>query len=357
MTDSDFLEGITSQTVTTDRIDTHVLTAGPEDGTPVILLHGNVSSARFWEETMLALPEDYRGLAPDLRGYGNSETKPVDGTRGVADFAEDIQALVEQTIDEDQFHLVGWSNGGGVAMQYAIDHPERLRSLTLVNPLSPYGFGGTADVEGTPCWPDYAGSGGGIVEDEFVQRLEDNDRSSEADASPRNVLYGGYFAPEADIDLPEDREEAYVTAMLNTATGDANYPGEGTASEHWPYTAPGEAGVNNAVSPKYCDLSGLADIDPQPPILWIRGAQDLIVSDTSLFDPGYLGQIGEIPDWPGEDAYPPQPMVSQTRSVLEEYADTGGTYTETVIEDAGHTPHVERPDEFQDHLFDILEDT
>ena len=50
------LEGITSRMVPTARLNTHVLGCGPEDGTPVVFLHGNFSAATYWEETMLALP-------------------------------------------------------------------------------------------------------------------------------------------------------------------------------------------------------------------------------------------------------------------------------------------------------------
>ena len=50
------LEGVTAKMVTTDRLTTRVLFTGPEDGVPVLFLHGNASSATWWEENMLALP-------------------------------------------------------------------------------------------------------------------------------------------------------------------------------------------------------------------------------------------------------------------------------------------------------------
>jgi len=80
--------------------------------------------------------------------------------------------------------------------------------------------------------------------------------------------------------------------------------------------------------------------------LWIRGSHDRVVSDQSTSDIGYLGKIGVIPDWPGEEIYPPQPMLSQTRSVLEKYSAAGGTYQEVVIENTAHIPFIEKPDEF-----------
>ncbi|RLC87291.1 MAG: hypothetical protein DRJ03_06315 [Chloroflexi bacterium] len=48
------MDGVTAETITTDRITTRVLCTGPEDSVPVLFLHGNFSSATWWEETMLA---------------------------------------------------------------------------------------------------------------------------------------------------------------------------------------------------------------------------------------------------------------------------------------------------------------
>jgi pimeloyl-ACP methyl ester carboxylesterase len=70
--------------------------------------------------------------------------------------------------------------------------------------------------------------------------------------------------------------------------------------------------------------------------------------------PGTLGSMGLIPEWPGMEAYPPQPMVGQIRHVLKKYEAVGGSYEEVVIQDAGHAPFIEKPDEFnallQGHL-------
>jgi pimeloyl-ACP methyl ester carboxylesterase len=97
-------------------------------------------------------------------------------------------------------------------------------------------------------------------------------------------------------------------------------------------------------------------IGRKPDVLWVRGADDAIVSDTSLLDFGYLGRLGAVPGWPGDDVYPPQRMVSQLRSFLDEYAANGGAYHEEVIPDCGHTPHVERPEEFKRIVFGLIEE-
>ena len=89
---------------------------------------------------------------------------------------------------------------------------------------------------------------------------------------------------------------------------------------------------------------------PGPPVLWLRGADDVIVSDTSLYDLAYLGSLGAVPGWPGAQEWPPQPMVAQTRAVLDGYAASGGRYREAVIEDSGHGPHLDQPERFMAEL-------
>ena len=351
MPDSNLLTGISSAMVETSRLKTHILTSGPANGVPIIFVHGNISSSRFWEETMLALPQQYRAIAVDLRGFGQSETKPVDATRGVRDFSDDLHSLID-SMELAQVHLIGWSMGGGVAMQYTIDHSNIVASLVLIAPMSPYGFGGTKDVNGTPCWLDFAGSGGGAASPEFARRLADGDRSEESNLSPRSTMKAFYFKPP--FQPTPEREEVFLSAMLSTKIGDGNYPGDIISSENWPAVAPGTMGVINALSPKYSNLSALAQIDSKPPVLWVRGDSDQIVSDTSLFDFGYLGRLGAVPGWPGEDVFPPQPMIAQTRALFDAYQANGGQAREAVLPNCGHSPHVEQPAAFQDAVFGFL---
>jgi pimeloyl-ACP methyl ester carboxylesterase len=131
------------------------------------------------------------------------------------------------------------------------------------------------------------------------------------------------------------------------AIGDTHYPGDTAPSPNWPGAAPGEHGVNNAISPKFCDLSGFADIRDRPDVLWIRGDADQIVSDASLVDLGNLGALGAVPGWPGAEVFPAQPMIGQMRAVLDHYRAAGGWYAEHVLGNCGHSPHLEHPEEFQ----------
>lgn len=337
------LPGIESRRVATPRLTLHALLSGPEDGTPVLFVHGNASSSTFWEETMLALPEGYRAVAPDLRGYGDTDDVLVDATRGVGDWVDDLLALKE-ALGIERYHAVGHSLGGSVLWGLLAADGGNVLSATMVAPGSPYGFGGTKGEDGVPCFPDFAGSGGGSVNPDFARRMGEGDRGEEDAGSPRVVMNTYYWKPP----FRAEREEELLSGLLSEKVGPQKYPGDFVASENWPGVAPGVWGPANAISAKYVGdtVERLLALEEKPRILWVRGADDQIVSDESLFDFGTLGKLGAVPGWPGEEVFPPQPMVSQTRQVLERYRAEGGAYRELVFDDVGHTPYLERPTEF-----------
>lgn len=101
-----------------------------------LLLHGNMSSSLFWDTMLERFPEAYTVFALDLRGFGGSSyTRPVEN---LSDFAEDVKLFVE-SLELRTFDLIGWSMGGGVAMQYAAVQPERVRKLVLMASISTRG--------------------------------------------------------------------------------------------------------------------------------------------------------------------------------------------------------------------------
>jgi pimeloyl-ACP methyl ester carboxylesterase len=260
------------------------------------------------------------------------------------DWSDDLAALLD-ALQIEKAHFVGWSMGAGVLYRFITDYPGKALTITLTCPVSPYGFGGTKDVQGTPCYADFAGSGGGVVNPVFVQRIQMGDRGAEDPNSPRNIINAFYYkAP-----FRAAREEDFLTAALMEKTGGERYPGDFVPSANWPNVAPGVKGPVNCWSPKYIpqtDVTELLAVTPKPPILWVRGGADAIVSDISIFDFGALGKLGYVPGWPGDEIYPPQPMIQQTRAVFEQYAARGGSFREHVIADAAHSPHIEKPADF-----------
>ena len=108
----------------------HETWCGKADGPPIVLLHGLGSSSADWRFQRPVLGEHYRLIIPDLRAHGRS---PRGRGRLTAEtMAADVAALLD-TLDVPAAHVVGLSLGGCVALALALDHPSRVRSLTLVN--------------------------------------------------------------------------------------------------------------------------------------------------------------------------------------------------------------------------------
>jgi pimeloyl-ACP methyl ester carboxylesterase len=349
------LEGVAARNLTTDRLTTRVLFTGPDNGIPVLFIHGNFSNATWWEETILALPPKFRGIAPDLRGYGGADPDvKIDATRGMGDFVDDALALMDH-LGHERFHLVGNSLGGLVVWWMMADVPQRLLSVTLAGPGAPFGFGGTRDASGTPTTPDFAGSGGGLINPDLVKSILDGDRNSLSDFSPRGIMrrlvWGEGHIPE--------REDALIDAMFRVHIGECELPGDSESSPNWPFVRPGKWGATNAMSPKYIDnlVERILASEPKVHALWSYGADDVAVSNSAGSDPGTWGPTGRLPGFPGSDAYPPQPMMDQIRKMLDDYDMAGGSYIEDVIEDSGHVPFITHPDEFNRVFHRHLEQT
>ncbi|MDX1415287.1 MAG: alpha/beta hydrolase [Candidatus Promineifilaceae bacterium] len=335
---------IKTEPVTTRRLSTRVLFSGDEEGTPVLFIHGNITSATWWEEIMIDLPPQYRGVAADQRGFGEADiSKKVDATRGLAQLADDNLALLDQ-LGYEKAHIVGNSLGGSILWWMLVAAPSRFLSATVVAPGSPFGFGGTKDLAGTPCFDDFAGSGAGLSKNpEVVRLVREGYRGIEnmmgLRFALRTMVYKPPFVPE--------REEDLLSAALSIHVGDQDWPGDVEPSVNWPYFAPGRYGIVNALSSKYAfEIEELLRIDPKPDILWIRGSDDKAVADNAASDPANLGALGFLPDYPGAEVYPPQPMIGQTRAVLDQYESRSGSYQEIIMEDTAHVPFIEKREEF-----------
>jgi pimeloyl-ACP methyl ester carboxylesterase len=99
-------------------------------GPPVVLIHGMVNSSRHWESVALRLADSYTVVAPDLIGHGDSATPRGDYSLGA--HAASVRDLLA-AIGIDRATVVGHSLGGGVAMQFFYQFPQRTERLALVS--------------------------------------------------------------------------------------------------------------------------------------------------------------------------------------------------------------------------------
>jgi len=99
-------------------------------GPPIVLIHGMLNSSSHWQEVAAALAKDYTVIAPDLIGHGDSAAPRGDYSLGA--HAASIRDLLA-AIGVDRATIVGHSLGGGVAMQFFYQFPQRVERLVLVS--------------------------------------------------------------------------------------------------------------------------------------------------------------------------------------------------------------------------------
>ena len=111
-------------------------------GVPVVFLHPASGSVRIWEYQIPAFTAaGYRLIAFDRRDFGRTIIDPSTGPQP-GNAADDLNALLDY-LGVDRVHLVGSAAGGGVALDYAVSFPQRVRSLSVVNHV----FGAIRDPE------------------------------------------------------------------------------------------------------------------------------------------------------------------------------------------------------------------
>lgn len=103
---------------------------------PIVFVHGFISSQIWWQPALKQLPAHFHAYAIDLRASGESEQ--IESGHTLEQYAGDLHQFIEQ-MGLQQCILVGHSMGGGVAMQYALTHQDRLKALVLVDPMAAYG--------------------------------------------------------------------------------------------------------------------------------------------------------------------------------------------------------------------------
>lgn len=134
--------------VTTNDITLHVVKAGPEDGEPVILLHGFPEFWYGWRHQIPALTDaGYRVWVPDQRGYNTSEKPPSVEAYATDELARDAIGLIEAT-GSAQARVVGHDWGAAVLWYLLLTHPDRIERAVVANVPHPAAF--DAFMPGSP---------------------------------------------------------------------------------------------------------------------------------------------------------------------------------------------------------------
>lgn len=95
------------------------------EGEPLLFIHAGVANLRMWDEQVGAFKDRYRVIRYDTRGFGRTETGAVEFSNRA-----DIAALLDH-LGEASAHVVGFSRAGSIAIDFAIEYPDRVRSLVI----------------------------------------------------------------------------------------------------------------------------------------------------------------------------------------------------------------------------------
>lgn len=112
----------------------------------VLLIHGIAESSRAWIGWVPQLSREFRVLRPDLRGFGRSTIPELEFKWSINVFVEDLKHFLDN-LEIDAVHIIGAKIGGSIAFQFAAEHPEYTRTLTIVSgPVRVRDSGGSMDL-------------------------------------------------------------------------------------------------------------------------------------------------------------------------------------------------------------------
>lgn len=114
-----------------DSVELYYEQWGAEDAPPIVLLHGWTGASLLFKDFGPALAENYRVVAPDLRGHGQSAKPKAEYT--IQSFSDDTRALLQALGIQQEVVLFGQSMGGLIALDYAIRYAETLDKLIIAN--------------------------------------------------------------------------------------------------------------------------------------------------------------------------------------------------------------------------------
>ena len=193
-------------------VELDVAVAGLPTNPPIILLHGFPESHRTWRHQIADLAEDHFVLAPDQRGFARS-SKPEGVTNYTPDKpVADMIALADR-FDLKRFTLVGHDWGGAIAWMAALNHPDRVARLIIINAPHPFIFQRS-------MFDDMAQR----EASQYIRAFRNTDLEKHIDSIGLSAFFDGSFMRHTDFEKVKDEKPVYLeqwgqpgamTAMLN----------------------------------------------------------------------------------------------------------------------------------------------
>ncbi len=143
-------DGFRHRTLTVGDVDLHVVEMG--QGHPVVLVHGFPQHWWMWRRLMRELAaHGFRAIAYDQRGMGGSTISPAGYDKRT--LGDDLAGLLD-AMGIAEADVIGYDHGGGTALAFALDHPERTRKLGVIE-YAPPGYGYEYGLQPTPNWQSW----------------------------------------------------------------------------------------------------------------------------------------------------------------------------------------------------------
>jgi pimeloyl-ACP methyl ester carboxylesterase len=270
----------------------HYLDEGNKSKPVLVLLHGNQSSSIHHKPLIERLQEDFRIIAPDLRGFGDSTYRqPIDS---LEDFSDDVIALLG-LLKIEKYALLGWSTGGGIALKMAAKEQGKVSKVILVESCSYRGYPiFKKDASGMPNVGEFYSSKDELSKDPIqvaplITLFEEQNKS---------MLHAIWDAAIYTVKKPsEEDNELYLKETLKQRN---------ILDVLWALTTFNMSTMSNGVT-----LGDGSINDVKAPVLTIWGDKDAVVFEY---------------------------MVDETKEALKDC-------TKVIFEQSGHSPYMDRPDE------------
>jgi pimeloyl-ACP methyl ester carboxylesterase len=230
------------------------------EGPILLLIHGNMNSSKHWDLLLEKLDSRLHLVAVDLRGFGISTyNRPVNG---LDDFVRDVKQFVD-VLNLGKFSVIGWSTGGGVAMQFAAENPEQVEKLIVLSSVSTRGY--PFFMDGPDGQADSTRRARTL--DEMLARSHTKLVGGAGERRDRAFMKWLFDAAVYNVNKPdEERYEEYLDDILTQRNLAEVYHGLNTfnISNHDNDAAPGTGAVDRITAPVL--------------VLW--GKQDLVITES-----------------------------------------------------------------------------